>query len=229
MRKINPIDVKNGFINGLVSLGNFYTATITSLPLASQRTFLTENALLAAAVLWEGFISDLLVAYINRDSTRFATHIKDAMKSGLSDKQAIIFSRYGQLNIPSHLAKAEIEEIVDGNGNNINFSHFGALVDQAKSWLAQVDADRFKNRTARQKAVVNALIAVRNQLAHRSERSHLAMNNALEAGALHPTGLMRGQKKINHVGSYLKTIVTAQHVTRLEVFLSELQTIAGAL
>lgn len=55
------------------------------------------------------------------------------------------------------------------------------------------------------------------------------MNDALAAGGLHPTGLKRGQKKINHVGSYLKAIVPARNITRLEVFLTELHGVAAAL
>lgn len=229
MRKINPTDVKRDFGSSLATLGNFFSTTNAALVLDSQRTFLAENSLLAAAVLWEGFISDLLVAYINRDATRFVTHLQDALKVGLTDKQATILRKYGRLSIPKHLSKAEIQELVDGNGNNITFSNFGALVDQTKSWLVQVDADRFRNRSAKEKAVVNALIAVRNQLAHRSERSQRAMNEALSIGSLHPTGLRRGQRKINHVGAYLKTKVTKKDVPRLEVFLTELQAIAAAL
>jgi hypothetical protein len=229
MRKMNPVDVKTDFENGLLALGKFYAVTNAVLPLDSQRTFLAENSLMAAAVLWEGFISDLLVAYINRASTRFATHLQDALKTGLTDKQIKILTNYGRLSIPSHLQKAEIQELVDGNGSNITFSNFAALIDQTKSWLVPLDAGRFSSRTAREKAVVNALIAVRNQLAHRSERSHRAMNEALNIGALHLTGLKRGQKKVNSVGTYLKTIVLKQPKTRFEIFLTELQTVAGGL
>lgn len=229
MRKMNVADVKKDFLDSLLSLENLYITTSVALTLDSQRSFLVENSLLAAAVLWEGFISDLLVAYINRDSTRFAVHLEDALKQGLTGKQTTILQKYGRLNIPVHLKKDEIQDLVDGNGNNITFSNFGALVDQTKSWLVSVDAERFRNRSAREKAVVNSLIAVRNQLAHRSERSHKAMNDALAIGALHPTGLKRGQKNVNHVGAYLKAIVTTQNVTRLQVFLRELRTVAAEL
>lgn len=229
MRKMNPAGVKNDFITSLTELDTFYTTTSAVLTLASQRTFLTENSMLAAAVLWEGFISDLLVAYINRDSTRFSTHLRDALRHGLSDKQDTILTKYARLNIPAHLNKAEIQELVDANGNNITFSHFGALVDQTKSWLVPIDADRFRLRNQKEKSVINSLIAIRNHLAHRSERSHNAMNDALGVGALQPVGLKRGQKKINSVGPYLKTIAPGKNVTRLELFINELKIIAALL
>lgn len=229
MRKMNSADIKNDFTQSLAALNSFYSTTSAALTLESQITFLTENTLMAAAVLWEGFISDLLIAYINRDSTRFATHLKDALETGLSDKQKTILTKYTALNVPKHLKKAEILSLVDTNGNNITFSHFDELVTQAKSWLATVDADRFKNRTAREKAIVNSLIALRNHLAHRSDRSHEAMNVALSKGGLHATGLQRARKKVNNVGTYLKSIAPKKNVTRLEIFLSELQSIAVAL
>lgn len=229
MRKMDPTDVKGDFQTSLVTLNSFYTATSAALSLDSQRTFMTENTLMAAAVLWEGFISDLLVAYINRDATRFRMHLKDALEHGLTTKQATILERYAPLNIPTHLSKAEIQELVDRSGNNITFSNFGALIDQTKVWLVQADADKFKSRSAKEKAVVNALIAVRNHLAHRSERSHRAMNETLSLGVLQTTGLRRGQRNINHVGAYLKAIVPKKNVTRLEVFLAELHTLAGTL
>ncbi len=197
--------------------------------LDSQRSFLVENSFLAVAVQWEGFISDLLVAYINRDSSRFASHLKDALEEGLTDKQKTIFQRYCKLGVPTHLKKSDIEDLVDGRGNNVAFSNFAAMVEQARRWLVPTDASRFSNRTAREKAVVNALIDIRNHLAHQSDRSFKAMNDALAAGALHPTGLRRGQKNINHVSTYLKAKVTARNMTRFQVFVMELRNLGNAL
>lgn len=229
MRKMNPAELKIAFRSSLGDLLAFYAATEPLLALDSQRSFLVENSLLAAAVQWEGFISDLLVAYINRDSTRFAVHLKDALEQDLTEKQKTLFQRYSKFSIPAHLSKTDIEGLVDGRGNNVTFSNFSALVDQSKRWLIEADAARFAGRTAKEKGIVNALIAVRNHLAHQSERSLRAMNDALAAGALHPTGLKRGQNNVHHVGAYLKARVTAGNVTRLQVFLTELSSVANAL
>lgn len=229
MRKMNPVALKTSFNANLNNLLAFYAATEPLLTLDSQRSFLVENSLLAAAIQWEGFISDLLVAYINRDSTRFATHLHDALEEGLTEKQKTMLQRYCKLSVPKHLKKADIEVLVDGRGNNVTFSNFSALADQAKRWLVQADADRFVQRSAREKAVVNALITARNHLAHQSDRSHRAMNDALAAGALNSTGLRRGQKNIDHVGAYLKAKVTANNISRFEVFVNELSNVAGAL
>jgi hypothetical protein len=171
----------------------------------------------------------LLVAYINRDSNRFAVHLKDALEEGLTAKQRAIYEGYSTFSVPAHLKKSEIQELVDARGNNVTFSNFGALGDQAQRWLVKADSDRFVKRTARERAVVNALIAVRNHLAHQSERSFVAMNDALDVGALHPTGLKRGQNNIHHVGTYLKARVASKNATRLQIFLSELRTVATAL
>lgn len=228
MRKLNPASLKADFGSSLVALRTFYADASLQLVSDSQHTFLVENTLLAAAVQWEGFVSDLLVAYINRDSSRFAVHLSDALREGLTAKQSAIYDRFASLSVPKHLKKADIEGLADVYGNNITFSNFAALEDKAKSWLVKADADRFRNRTPLQKAVVNALIAVRNHIAHRSDRSLLAMNEAMRSGALQPTGLRRGQNKVHHVGTYLKARVAPTYRPRLDVFLTELAAVAQA-
>ena len=181
------------------------------------------------AVQWEGFINDLLIAYINRNPSRFALHLKNALEDQMSGKQKTIYQRYVTLSVPSHLKKADIQDIVDGSGNNITFSNYQLLIDRAKTWLIPADADKFSSRSKKEQAVVNALIALRNHLAHRSERSLNAMNDALGKGELHSLKLKRGQNKVHHVGAYLKSKVTAANITRFEVFLKELSAVAKAL
>ena len=70
--------------------------------------------------------------------------------------------------------------------------------------LTPANAAGIVGLTAPRKAIINALIAVRNQIAHRSERSLEAMKEALAKGALRNTGLQRGVNAVGRVGAFLK-------------------------
>jgi len=171
-------------------------------------------------VLWEGFLSDLIIAYINRDSSQFAVHLRNALETDLTPKQTRIYSAFTTLTIPTHLNKADVISLIDGQGNNISFSNFNDLNDAAARWLAATDAAKIANLTNAQKAILNALTAVRNQIAHRSEQAHKAMQIALSAGALYPTGLQRGTNAVSQIGSYLKARPQGHASKRIEIFLS---------
>lgn len=74
VRKISPDDVVNDFRQQLGSLTKFHNAGFAVFTTDADRSTLTEHSLLAAAVIWEGFVSDMFVAYINRDAGRLKQH-----------------------------------------------------------------------------------------------------------------------------------------------------------
>lgn len=144
---------------------------------------------MAAAVTWEGFVSDMFIALINRDATRFKQHLKDAFEAHLNtvSKQRRVFDAFGSLDFPQHLRKADVQAFADNVGNNITFPNFAELEQKVSIWLVPAHASKFNGLTVQQKAVINAVVALRNHIAHRSQRSLDAMNDTLAAGALHPT------------------------------------------
>jgi hypothetical protein len=78
---MNPADVKSDFASGLNGVISFYATAKAALSGDKDKTLLAENIFLTAAVQWEGFISDLILAYVNRDSTRFGVHLRDALET----------------------------------------------------------------------------------------------------------------------------------------------------
>ena len=226
---MNPADVKADFASGLTDVTAFYAAANTALSGDKDKTLLVENTFLATAVLWEGFVSDLIVAYINRDSSRFAVHLRAALEDNLTPKQKRIYSSFATLSIPAHLKKSEVIDLIDAQGNNITFSNYKEMKDASARWLTPANAARIAGLTARRRSVINAVIAIRNQIAHRSKRSLVAMNEALAAGGLHGTGLQRGVNTVRHVGAYLKAQPAGHASKRIEIFLSQLHTISAAL
>jgi extradiol dioxygenase family protein len=229
LRKINPADVKADFAAGVRDIWAYYAAANARLTSDKHKTILAETTFLAVCVLWEGFLSDLVIAYINRDSSRFAQHLQVAVGEGRSAKQKTIFDLYGTVTIPVHISKADIIKIADENGNNITFSHYNDLITCAKRWLTDANSAGIRGVSARHRAVINAAISLRNHIAHRSDRSLKAMNDALEKGALHATGLKRGVNSVRHVGSYLKANAPGVGGSRIIAYVATLLVIANTL
>ncbi|MEE9906719.1 hypothetical protein LWV33_03290 [Brucella intermedia] len=127
MRKINPNEVRADFDNGLAELITFYQSAKTTLKGDKDQTILAESTILSAATLWEGFINDLFVAYINRDSTQFILHLTNAMEHDRTSKQKEIANRFSTLSFPKHLTVQVITSLLDESGNNLTFSSYAAL------------------------------------------------------------------------------------------------------
>lgn len=229
MRKSNPNDVRADFAAGLADVVAFYNATDATLTGDKNKTLLVEHTFLAAAVLWESFVSDLLIAYVNRDASRFAVHLRNALETDLAPKQREIYSRYASLSIPQHIKKADVVSLIDANGNNITFSNFASLEDAAGRWLAPAHAVRITGRSDLEKATVNAAISIRNHIAHRSQRSLTAMNAALANGVFHNTGRGRGANEVRHVGSFLKSVPVGMQTSRIHIYLGAMKAIGAAL
>lgn len=230
MRKISPQSIIDDFIKQLGDIKTLYIEGIGALSNDGGKSRLAEYSLLAAAVAWEGFISDMFIAYINSDCSQFKQHLRNSFNEHLTehDKANTVFSRYGKLEFPSHLTKADVQSLANSSGSNITFSSFDLLEDRARIWLAQQHADKFARLPTPQKAVVNAVIALRNHIAHRSERSRDAMDDALAVGALYTTGIKRQDNKCRKVGVWLKAKPVGRNEARLITILLLLERIGRA-
>ena len=138
MRKISPAGVKSDFDAQLTAVENFYRAGRQAFSSARDQSTFVEHSLLAAAVIWEGFLSDLFIAYVNRDPARFKQHLETSFNQHLqsSKKPKRVFDRFGTLHFPVHLTKAQVIELADGDGNNITFSKYQDIEDKADRWLS---------------------------------------------------------------------------------------------
>lgn len=206
MRKINPDGVWTDFSNQLDEQGLFYVRSCVALPAVSDRKLATENYILTIGVLFEGFINDLIFAYANRDCARVMQHLEASVRETLqpNQKAAAAFNNFAEFKHREHLTKDELKTILDPSGRNTSFPTYVAIEERAQQWLVNVHVARFTRLTAQQKAVIDLTIAFRNNLAHRSKSSLDRLNDALAIGALHPTGLRRGVKRVQQAGNYLK-------------------------
>ena len=206
MRKISPNGVWNDFAAQLDEQFAYYQNSWNALAGAEDRKIATENYVLTIGVMFEGYVNDLIFAYANRDCSKVMQHLENSLRACLqaAPKAEAAFNKFGDFKHRDHLTKAELKEILDPEGRNTSFPDFAAIEDRAQQWLAAAHAQRFANLNAQQRAVINAAIAARNNLAHRSKSSLDRLNVAFDAGALFPTGLKRNVNLIQQAGHYLK-------------------------
>ncbi|MBU2360491.1 MAG: hypothetical protein KKB02_16435 [Alphaproteobacteria bacterium] len=197
--------MQTSFDTQLTEATVFYHTVKASLSSAADLTRLSASTMISVATLWESFISDLIVAYINRDPSQFAVHLQQALKQDMSDKQKQILNRYAPYRPPTSIDRSTITSLIDNNGNNITFSNAQALKKGAKRWVGTANMAGINALTTQQMAIIDLWIALRNHIAHDSERSKTALQSAVSHGALHGTGLHRAKNAIHTPGVYLKS------------------------
>lgn len=229
MRKMKPEDVREDFDKALDDVIAFYKTVKAALTKDSDETLLVQNTILTSATLWESFINDMFIAYINRDSNRFQDHLQDAFKASRTPKQDVIAENFVTVTFPKHLTVELITDLIDQRGENITFFDYSALKKGAAKYLIAGHRTGIDGLTNAQKATLSLWIALRNEIAHNSERSFHAMNDAMNAGGLHNTGLQRGVNNVKHVGAYLKSKPTPNSKPRIELILDEMKAIAALI
>ena len=88
------------------------------------------------AILLEGYISDLFVAYINRDNSVFSTYLVGKMAIETSDAHAKRAKNLATISIGQHLKAADIRSILDSRDYNITLSKVAEMKAGAGQWLA---------------------------------------------------------------------------------------------
>jgi hypothetical protein len=89
---------------------------------------------------------------------------------------------------------------------------------------------RIEALNQQQMKIIDLWIALRNHIAHDSERSQKAHQKAVSQGTLHGTGLHRLTNAIHTPGVYLKSKhAPANGIPRIEVILAKMKEIAALI
>ena len=226
MRTINPSSIKTDFIGAIADVRTTRAATATRSIPAKSRNLISEYSFLSAAILLEGYVSDLFIAYINCDGTQFTAHLTSKMTIETKDEHAKRALAIAAIKLNKHVTATEIEQIIDDKGYNVTFPETGKMMGAANLWLASVYAIRFTSLSAPQKASLEAIRGMRNFLAHRSKSSKDKMQAVLAETNL-GIDLRRGAHEIRDVGSFLESKPTPLSKARIELYLDEIVAIAG--
>ena len=230
MRTMDPTRVRETFDSQMAETITFFQTVKGFLKSDADITKLCALTMISAAATWESFLSDLIIAYINRDPSRFADHLEETLKHDMNDKQKEIQKRYAPFSAPTNIDRASIAALIDSNGNNITFSNAAALKKGAKRWVSAANLDGINALTKKQMAIIDLWIALRNHIAHGSKRSRDALKQVVSRGYLRGTGLHRAQNVIRLPGVYLKS-KHKQPVgnLRIEEILRHMREIAAAI
>ena len=228
MRTADPQNIKIDFLSGLQDVEDALDAVIASTVAVKSRNIIAEYSFLGAAILLEGFVSDLFVAFINKKSARFVNAMTGLMTMTATDdtaKRAIAFS---QIDIATHLTLENVRKILDPKGWNVSFVDSADLKAKAGQWLEDPYRPRFIGLSPAHSALFDTTKSVRNFLAHRSSASLAAMQTSLASVNL-PAGFRRAANKVHSVGSFLDSVPPGLAQTRIKAYLQEVRAVAVQL
>ena len=228
VRTIDPANIKSDFLSGIDDVRQTVNASEASNLALARKNFVYEFAFLSVATLLEGFISDLFVAYINRDPSKFKNQLVSQMIIETTDKYSRKATGFAQIAIAKHLSATEIRSVLDEREFNITFATVDAMKEGAGRWFVEPHRGYFTGLTTAHAAQLVAIKEMRDFLAHRSSASKREMQNALANQNL-PLALRRGQHNINNVGSFLRARPTPQANYRIQTYLDSLEALGNTL
>ncbi len=208
---------------------------------ADERSRSAEDAFFRAAAALEAFLSEWVIRCVSFDSTKLrGTYEAKAANEAQSllwrewEPSSRLWTSTSQptINVSIALSKKHALEqtvrLLGRDDDNLSFTGAAAFKQTANELLIEKYAKRARTLAQRNDRVLDATIAIRNVIAHRSQRALTRMNQCL--GSTHlPQGLRRMTAvSSSGVGYYLRTEGTAGR-PRFEVFFDELAEIAHIL
>jgi hypothetical protein len=216
MRKVDPADVRADFeltASEVIAHFNHVAMALTGTPNKElDVSQLATQSFLTLFVAFERFLSDLILAYLNRDSSVYQTFLVGRINASIADKFGSSVKALITIQTKKHISVAELEGIVDPEGWNLTFSTVEKLKSSATAWLVPIHAVRINSITSPEVRLIETSRAIRDFIAHQSSGSKKRMNECLstiEAG-VHNRHLGRGANEVHTVGSYLKAIQGGQ-------------------
>ncbi len=233
MNKLNPKSVAKAFQKEIDQLLEYYdraTSALRGLTTESNDiSLLNEQVFLSAAVSFEGALSDLYFAYINKDSSCFFAAKEQKIKDSLTETFGSWYS--SKISIPhlKHIKTDELYPLLDPRGYNITFQNTRSMVAQARKNLRPDFAIKYKAITVHQRKLADCIKCIRNYIAHRSDSGFDSMTKALSSLSNGPySPLSRSSDyRVNSVGAYLKSSTVAG--SRTQLYLKEMRALINAI
>lgn len=225
MRTQDPANIRADFESAIADVETAITASEQSVAADAAKKLIAEYAFVSVATLLEGFVSDLFVAYINRNSQRFRDHLLNLVALKADDDYAKRAVPFVETSMP-HLTVDQIRSILDSRGYNITFPTTDKMKQSAGTWLSDADKLCFTGTTPQECAIIDVTKAVRNFLAHRSQTADTTMQAALVSADL-PAELKRAVNNVADVGVYLRSKQNGD--SRLKYLIQQLRALASKL
>jgi hypothetical protein len=191
---------------------------------AALETMLSEQFAFNVIVLWEVFLSDLLVQYLSMSPSRYTKDLKGRLLQSVKEKFGHPTAQFLRFSPPNKISVAQTRAMVDPKEYNITITSADALSRRANE-LLEAKYARLFTLNAEFAQFVNYIIAVRNYLAHRSTSSRKQLKTAV-AALQGPNQPLIGP--VSKVGSYLK-VRDQQNKTRSVLIAARLIELARTL
>lgn len=228
MKKINPESVLESFESDIDTLVGFLQRVSNALKGTNKEkadlSRLAENVFMSAAVAFEGFFSDLFLAYVNKDSRPFLTAKETEIAKIIKEQFGDWYSSKYKIGVVKHISIKELYPLLDPKGWNITFKNCRSMVSRAKKLHDPLYSAKYRTLTSKERKFCDAVKFIRNHLAHKSDASFEAMNSSLFSLERSMPGLGRSGNKASDVGAFLKTKTGGD--SRLSVYLEQMVLIA---
>jgi len=167
---------------------------------AALETMLVEQFVLSVAVLWELFLSDLLLTYLAESPSLYLAAFRKKLLQSLKDRYGSGAAKYTRIDFPRQVSRPAVVALVDPKNFNITVKSAAALSEKANELLAAEFAKMF-SLGSDDGQFFDFGIAIRNYLGHRSDASRVVLKKAIR-GLQGPNADLAGP--FQSVGPYLK-------------------------
>ncbi len=225
MRKIKPQDIRDQFhqftVERLAHFGRLETLLKGSAHEKRDMSVLAETTLHSTYVAFECFLSDLILAYINRDFSAYQADLQSRLVSSVTSKFGTWAGSRTTFSAVKHIKVQDLEALVDPTGWNLTFKTVNDFQDKCRAWVAAPYNTAILALNASDVQLIDATRAVRNFIAHGSSGSRVIMNTKLAQISTGPAcannPLARGAHEITDVGSYLKSSVNGKRRVKMRI------------
>jgi hypothetical protein len=201
---------------------------------SARRKTVAEDIFLRFAVAWENFLSEWFIGAINHDATRFKRTLERRMREWLTrEVQASPYAAHASafsapsMTLSRNPTVARVRELLDPGEGNIEFRTYEELRSRSRAQLAPRFVARVETLAGAGEEMMEATIAIRNTLSHRSQKATRLMNERIAAFPSYPM-LRKPTMSKDGIGTYLGA-ATPGGEARLLVFSRELGRIASVL
>ncbi|WP_146067160.1 MULTISPECIES: hypothetical protein [Stutzerimonas stutzeri subgroup] len=235
MRKINPQDVKaqfSAFVSERLAYFNRVETALNGTPHEKRDiSVLAETTLHSTYVAFECFVSDLIVAYINRDFSQYQRVLATRISQSIDSKFGGWARSRTPFNAVKHIRIDDLERMLDPENYNLTFKSVEVLKQRCNEWIAAPYKDGIMNLTEADSRFIDTVHSVRNFIAHQSKNSKALMNDNLMTVVTGPNcpnlGLGRGVRDVHDVGAFLKSAFSGSR--RITTYIRRLDNIAQTL
>lgn len=174
---------------------------------ATLKTELTIQFVVQSVLLWETFLNDLILAYIEMEPSRALASIENDVKQIVNTKYGERIKRAIKISLPRNPKRDTIIKLLDPKGWNITSNDADKLYATATKYISSKFAKNFAFDTD-DSEFYNYLVALRNFLSHNSTGSKSKLKNSIASISTPKNSFLKA--KSFHAKNYLKEITSSE-------------------